>query len=249
MAALDSTLTEGVMADLLGGDDVTDLAKARDGAILMAVNYYLAMYVASAQVLAVDGVSETGIPLVNGEHVRPTEPVAAIVQRLATNLKEYFSLIDLSALNVPTVDANKSAGTADAWAGLAASRGTILEGFGDVLQGNSASAATLALLEIANYPTTISNSDLLDLSVYAILDTIISDFVAGVVVPSWGGHAVDSSTSTSDFGQVSGGGLVSAGISPSLLGLAHRTANVYDHKITNALRKTERTYSSGGGTP
>ena len=231
MAALDSTLTEGVMADLLGGDDVTDLAKARDGAILMAVNYYLSMYVASAGILAIDGASVTAIPLVNEDHVRPTEPVAAIVQRLATGLKEYFSLIDLSALNVPTVDANKSAGTADAWAGLAASRGTILEGFGDVLQGNSASTAALALLEIANYPTMVSNSALLDLSVYAILDNIISDFITGIIPPGATGAG------TTQFGQVSGAGLVSGGVGALTTGLGARATIRYDRKITNALRK------------
>ncbi len=236
-AALESTLTPAVMTDLLGGDAVSDPAKARDGAILMALNTYLALYVASAEVLAINGVSVTGIPLVNTDHVRPAEPAAAIVQRLATGLKEYFALIDGSILNIPTVDANKPAGTADAWAALAASRGTVLEGFGDVLQGNSASAAALGLLEISNYPTTVNGGDLLDLRVYAILDTFISDFVSGVVIPSVTGQ--EATQSTSGLGDVSGGGLLTAGSMALSTGFSAVLARNYDHTLIRSLGKLQ----------
>ena len=245
IAALESTLTPAVMADLLAGDAVSDSAKARDGAILMALNTYLALYVASADILAIDGVSQTGIPLVNADHVRPSEPAAAIVQRLATGLKEYFGLIDGSILNIPTIDAAKPAGTVDAWTALAASRGAVLEGFGDVLQGNSASAAALALSEISNYPTTVRSGDLLDLRVYAVLDTFIVDFVSGVLIPSVTGRAATGSTS--EVGDVSGGGLLTAGVTASGASYFAVSARNYDRQLIKSLAE-KRHWSYNGIT-
>ncbi len=207
---MEAVLTPAVITEILAGDDVDDLNQARDGALVLAINYYLGFYVAGALPLAIDGVPAGGQALVNSDHLRPSQPVAAIVQRLATNLKSYFGQLTLADLDIPTVENDQRAGTAQGWAQLAASRGAVLAGVGEILQGNTASSAALALLEIADYPRLVNGGKLLDLRAYSILNTIIGDYVSGDVVPFFFDGL--NTENTAQFGSPTRGGLISAGL-------------------------------------
>lgn len=120
----------------------------RKGAVLLAQNFYLAMAAGVNAPL----LNPTPAEIVLTDYPLPSETAAALVQVMATKVKDAFVLLNLNGQDFPTVDsAVNTQGTA-AWQGLASSIAAVTKAYGQLASGTDSSALSQALTELTYLP-------------------------------------------------------------------------------------------------
>ncbi|MCB0184983.1 MAG: hypothetical protein KDE31_11990, partial [Caldilineaceae bacterium] len=137
--ALDSTFTTARLDTILDAPPA-DYDRVRQGAKMLAVNYYMSPYVGLASTLESSGLT-AGERFVDSNYQMPDDPATAIVGRLAGIIQDYYAQVSLSNLAIATSDAEIEGVANSTWASLASSATAILTGMGDLVAGEKSSLA------------------------------------------------------------------------------------------------------------
>ncbi|MCX6047480.1 MAG: LamG domain-containing protein, partial [Chloroflexi bacterium] len=168
LSALDTnlqTVFTNSQLDLLTPDEIiTDYALVRAGASSLAQNYYLSLYVGASKTVTQDGVRLSGDTL-GAYPLGSAEPVTTLVKALLDKMQSYYA--DLSTLSSTTSSSSTASSTTTAnslAASFAVSRKALVEALGSAAEGNTSTALTLALSELANYykTTSVATADFTD---------------------------------------------------------------------------------------
>ncbi|MCB0124489.1 MAG: thrombospondin type 3 repeat-containing protein, partial [Caldilineaceae bacterium] len=151
-----------INAGLAGAADDADLVS--DGAALLAANYYLTVYAGGVATVEDEVLHLITAPLVDADHVKPAEPVLAIVARLTAAVQSRFAELSLANLTIESSDSALQNVANATWANLAASPSAILTAMGQLAAGDASSSALLALQEMTAPPApqSISGAGMLD---------------------------------------------------------------------------------------
>ncbi len=134
---LTSVFSNSTLDSLASGETISDYTTVRDGAILLAQNFYLALYVSSSAIVASGGSNVSSTTISNSTYSsETTEAVVLIVSAMLDGVQDFFSSTSLTQISDSDITASSAATT------LASSRATILEAFGDVADGTTSSTAT-----------------------------------------------------------------------------------------------------------
>ncbi|MCB9433303.1 MAG: hypothetical protein H6668_15110 [Ardenticatenaceae bacterium] len=120
----------------------------RQGAALLAQNFYLAMSVGVNAPL----LNPTPTDLVLADYPLPSETAAALVQEMTTKVKDTFTLLNLAGQDFPTVDSTIDTQGTAAWQGLASSIAAVAKAYGQLASGTDSSALSQALTELTYLP-------------------------------------------------------------------------------------------------
>lgn len=120
----------------------------RQGAALLAQNFYLAMAAGVNAPL----LNPTPTEIVLADYPLPTETAAAIVQAITTKVKDAFALLNLSGQDFPTVDSAVNTQGTSAWQSLSSSIAAVTKAYGQLASGADSSALSQALTELTYLP-------------------------------------------------------------------------------------------------
>jgi uncharacterized membrane protein len=173
LATLDTdlqTVFTNSQIDLLAtGETISDYAVAQAGAISLAQNYYLSLYIGSSAQVEQDGV-RYGSNTLGSYSLGSNEPVTTIVAGLLSEIQDYYAdlaLVDaLESVSTTTTTAANALS-----ASFATSTSAILAALGNVATGSTSTALGLALNELKNYYKTsdVSTTHFTDVTTIAAL--------------------------------------------------------------------------------
>ncbi len=176
---LQSVFTTSQLDLLTPGETITDYALVRAGASSLAENYYLSLYVGASQTSTSDGMRLSGETL-GSYTLGSAEPVTTIVKALLDKMQSYYT--GLSTLSSTTSSSTTTASSLAA--SFANSLMALVEALGNAAEGNSSTALTLALGELADYykTTSVSSADLTDVGSItgAAWSSIVSNYSTGL---------------------------------------------------------------------
>ncbi|MCB0188803.1 MAG: hypothetical protein KDE31_31250, partial [Caldilineaceae bacterium] len=144
-SALATFFTDSVLDGMISDGTVGDYEQARQGAAMLAANYYMTQFIGVSTVLVGPTVT-VGETLVDDQYLKSDEPVVTIVSRLIALVQRYYTQISLSNLDIATTDAELQSVASNTWANLAESSAAVLESVGTISE-NDASALVFQKLE------------------------------------------------------------------------------------------------------
>ncbi|MCB0110554.1 MAG: hypothetical protein KDE53_31750, partial [Caldilineaceae bacterium] len=157
MDELETALRKAISANNLisanlatSSDDADQIV---DGAILLSRNYYLALTGMVGNFLALDGADLGTEALNDGAHHKDNnkQPVLDLVARLVSSIRQYYSLLSLSNMDIATADPAINAVGNSTWATLSEDPGAVLETLGGAENGSENSSQSAAFVEMAHY--------------------------------------------------------------------------------------------------
>ncbi|MCP4537854.1 MAG: DUF11 domain-containing protein [Chloroflexi bacterium] len=175
LRAASGPFTDAALEAMADGNASTNLERTRLGAAKLTLDFYLSGFTSASMMLA-HGADLLGDQVLdNGAHQLPAEPVVDIVDRMTTDITHLYSQLNLDGLTIPT-PRSYEAQAGGSWAKLSKSRAAILEAFGDVISGDTASGSSEALAALEYLGHTTERSGFLDSSafVYAKASTVSS---------------------------------------------------------------------------
>ncbi|MFZ1754297.1 MAG: LamG-like jellyroll fold domain-containing protein [Caldilineaceae bacterium] len=137
-SAIQNVFTDDVLDGMASGSDpVADYDQARQGAAILATNYYLSLFLGASVVLESDA-TQNGETLIDSNYTKPSEPAVTIVSRLVGLVQDYYNRVSLNNLAIATTDAELQLVADSTWANLGESPGAVLEDIGAILTNDSA---------------------------------------------------------------------------------------------------------------
>ena len=133
---------------LAAGEAVSDYDLLRAGAVRLAQIYYLSLTLGVTQLVAENG-SRVGAETLGSHALGSSEPAVTIVQRLLAEIQAYYADTAVVAALTSTSETITAANALSA--SFAVSLSALLQAFGNVAQGNTNSALTLALNKLSDY--------------------------------------------------------------------------------------------------
>jgi uncharacterized repeat protein (TIGR01451 family) len=145
---LPPVFTNSQIDQLAAGETVSDYDLLRAGAVRLAQIYYLSLSLGVTQLVAENG-NRTGTATLGSYALGSSEPAVTIVQRLLAEIQAYYADTAVVAALTSTSETITAANALSA--SFAVSLRALLQAFGNVAQGNTNSALTLALNKLSDY--------------------------------------------------------------------------------------------------
>jgi uncharacterized repeat protein (TIGR01451 family) len=149
-SSLGPVFTTAHLSTIAGGATLSDLSKARAGAVALAQNYYVSLSAGLSTPVAINGtslgtssVNNAVLTLQNGQ-----EPAALIVKDMVDAIQDYYA--DISIVEALTSESD-TATTSSLSALFAGSLPAVLEALGTVALGTASNTLSLAVQALGNY--------------------------------------------------------------------------------------------------